>query len=105
MTNLFAGTEVTPMTAAVKIAPNKNLKAGTVLGLVDEQTYYDVVTAKGEAAYILANDTVTGETAEETVAYKTGVFAEAALHFAAGDNIGNHREQLRKYNIHVKAEV
>lgn len=102
---LFAGTEVTPMTAIVSIAPQKELKRGTLLGKVKDQDYYDVAAAAGGAEYVLADDVTTGTTAESAVAYKTGVFRASALIVASGDTPGAHEAELRKLNIHMKEEL
>lgn len=113
--SLFAGTEVTPLTAGIDLAGGQGvLLRGSVLGCVTtaddpaagKYKLVDKVSTDGSqtASMILANDTDTGEDGAVSVAYKNGVYRREALIFAEGDGPENHEDELRRYNIHMRDE-
>lgn len=107
---LFAGTEVTPLTAAVTIASGAGkLLRGTVLGVITAGGKCVAVdSSKDDGSqspkYILANDVDAAGADAVTVAYKTGVYRKDSLIFGGTDTAATHEEALRLLSIHMKEE-
>jgi hypothetical protein len=108
--NLFAGTEVEPLTTGVTLASGQGvLKRGSVIGVITESGKGKLVNSTstdGSQApkFILANDADT--TADVmTVCYKAGVYNRKSLIFGGTDTADMHEAALRLLNIHMKDEM
>lgn len=107
---LFAGTEVTPITAAVTIASGAGkLERGTVLGEITVGGKCVAVdSSKNDGSqspkFVLANDVDATEADVVAVAYKTGVYRKASLIFGGNDTAATHEAALRLLSIHMKEE-
>lgn len=108
--NLFAGTEVSPLTAGVTLASGQGvLKRGSVIGIVTDGGKGKLVNSTAtdgsqNPKYVLPNDTDTSGGDVFTACYKTGVFNRKALTFGGTDTADTHEAALRLLNIHMKDE-
>lgn len=107
---LFAGTEVTAITAGVTVASGAGvLVRGTVLGVITASgkcVKVDSTKTDGSQSpkYVLSNDVDATSADVVAVAYKTGVFRKASLLFGGTDTITTHEAALRLLSIFVKEE-
>lgn len=106
--NLFAGTEIAPLTTGATIAAGAGaLKAGTVLGVVTASgEYAPVDSSKSDGSekplLILSHDVDAGTDDAEAVCYKCGIFNRDALIFGGSDTADTHEAALRLLNIHMR---
>lgn len=109
--NLFAGTEVPPLTAGITLATGQGvLKRGSVIGIVTDGEKGKLVNSTAtdgsqSPKYVLPNDTDTSDGDVFTVCYKTGIFNRKALIFGGDDTADTHEAALRLLNIHIKDEI
>jgi hypothetical protein len=111
LVNLFAGTEVSPLTSGVTLAAGQGiLKRGSVIGIVTaggKGKLVDSTASDGSQnpKYILPESTDTTGGDVFTACYKTGVFNRHALVFGGSDTADMHEAALRLLNIHMKDEI
>ncbi|MCK5614110.1 head decoration protein [Candidatus Pacearchaeota archaeon] len=108
--NLFAGSNVLPVSQPITLITGQNLVRGALLGRITASGKWNLsllaaVDGSQVPRAILAKDTDATSADVETASYETGEYNQNGLTFGTGHTVANTKDALRDLNIHLKDPV